>query len=131
MVSVNSSLVKQSPSPSGKPPAVSAWCNSRTKRIFDFLGALVLFIVLLPLMALLALAIKLTSRGPILFRQRRPGRNGAEFFICKFRTMVVNGHQEGPVLTRAADPRVTAFGRHMRRWKLDELPQLMNVMRRS
>jgi len=88
-----------------------------------------LLIVFSPLMLAVALAVKLTSKGPILFRQSRPGRNAQEFSILKFRTMVVNRHQDGPVLTRAFDPRVTWLGRHMRRWKLDELPQLFNVLR--
>ena len=129
MANVNGDSVTHSLSERDDMPVVSPWCNSRLKRICDFLGALVLLILLLPVMALLALVMKLISRGPVLFRQRRPGRNGHEFFICKFRTMVVNGDQEGPVLTRADDPRVTGFGRYMRRWKLDELPQLFNVIR--
>jgi len=80
-------------------------------------------------MLILAAAVKLTSRGPVLFKQSRPGRNRREFSILKFRTMIVNSGQTGPVLTRALDPRVTWLGRHMRKWKLDELPQLFNVLR--
>jgi lipopolysaccharide/colanic/teichoic acid biosynthesis glycosyltransferase len=129
MTSLNGNSVTHSHSERNDVSVVSPWCNSRFKRICDFLGALALLILLLPLIALLSIVMKLTSRGPVLFRQRRPGRNGHEFFICKFRTMVVNGDQEGPVLTRADDPRVTRFGRYMRRWKLDELPQLLNVIR--
>lgn len=109
--------------------APSRWCNSAWKRCFDLSWALLLLIVFSPLMLIVALAVKLTSRGPILFRQRRPGKNGREFSIFKFRTMVVTPHQPGPVLTRAMDPRVTWLGRHIRRWKLDELPQLFNVVR--
>jgi lipopolysaccharide/colanic/teichoic acid biosynthesis glycosyltransferase len=79
-------------------------------------------------MAVVALGVKLTSGGPVFFRQRRPGKNGSEFSIVKFRTMVDSKHISGPVLTRACDPRVTSFGRHLRRWKIDELPQLFNVL---
>jgi lipopolysaccharide/colanic/teichoic acid biosynthesis glycosyltransferase len=80
-------------------------------------------------MAVTALLVKLTSRGPVLFRQGRPGRGGCEFNIFKFRSMIDSRRSAGPVLTRAADPRVTKFGGFMRKWKLDELPQLFNVLR--
>jgi len=97
--------------------------------MWDFLGAALLTILFSPLMLVVALAVKLTSPGPVLFKQRRPGRNGCEFSILKFRTMVADAQQVGPVLTRALDPRITSFGRFMRKWKLDELPQLFNVIR--
>jgi lipopolysaccharide/colanic/teichoic acid biosynthesis glycosyltransferase len=108
---------------------VSPWCNSVWKRVCDILGSILLLIVFLPVMIFIALAVKLTSPGPILYRQRRPGVNGREFFILKFRTMQDGRRLAGPVLTRAEDPRVTWFGRHIRKWKLDELPQLFNVLR--
>lgn len=108
---------------------VSWWCNSVWKRVFDLVIALTFLILLSPLLFLLALAVKVSSKGPILFRQRRPGRDGHEFSILKFRTMVPNGHHPGPVLTRAADPRITWLGRFLRKLKLDELPQLFNVLR--
>jgi lipopolysaccharide/colanic/teichoic acid biosynthesis glycosyltransferase len=107
----------------------SPWCRSRWKRGLDLGCATVLSIVLLPLMVIVAFGVKLTSSGPVFFRQRRPGKNGAEFSILKFRTMVASADAKGPVLTRAADPRVTGFGRFLRKWKLDELPQLLNVLR--
>jgi len=110
-------------------PVVSPWCHSPWKRAFDLTGSLLLLIVLSPLMVLLALAVKLTSPGPVFFRQRRPGKDGREFAILKFRTMLNSRERAGPLLTRAADPRVTSFGRFMRKWKLDELPQLLNVLR--
>src|SRR5215469_14041264 len=106
---------------------ISSWCNSGWKRICDFSGAILLLLIFSPVMLVVALAVKLTSPGPIFFKQRRPGKNGHEFFILKFRTMIVDGHKVGPVLTRAQDPRVTWLGRHIRKWKLDELPQLFNV----
>ncbi|HJX85341.1 MAG TPA: sugar transferase [Candidatus Angelobacter sp.] len=96
--------------------------------MFDLLSAVFFLFLFLPLMLAVALVARLTSRGPVFFRQRRPGKNGREFSIVKFRTMVDSRGDPGPMLTRAADPRVTRFGRHMRRWKLDELPQLWNVV---
>lgn len=107
---------------------LSPWCNSVCKRGWDILGAILLLIPLLPLMLVLAVAVKLTSPGPVLFRQRRPGRNGREFSIVKFRTMIDGRRHAGPVLTRATDPRVTWLGRFMRKWKVDEFPQLFNVL---
>src|SRR5260370_17044113 len=80
-------------------------------------------------MIVVAIGVKLTSQGPVLSGQRRPGKNGSEFDILKFRTMVDGATIPGPVLTRAADPRVTWFGPHIRKWKLEEFPQLFNVLR--
>jgi putative colanic acid biosynthesis UDP-glucose lipid carrier transferase len=81
-----------------------------------------------PLMALIALGVKLTSRGPVLFRQRRYGLNGEEINIYKFRSMTVC--EDGPQVPQAVrnDPRITPFGRFLRRTSLDELPQLFNVI---
>src|SRR5258708_11028518 len=107
---------------------VSPWCNSLWKRAFDLLSAIFLLLLFLPLILAVALVARLTSRGPVFFHQQRPGKEGREFSIVKFRTMVDSRGDPGPMLTRAADPRVTWFGRHMRRWKLDELPQLWNVV---
>jgi len=108
---------------------VSPWCNSAGKRACDILGSVLLLILFLPVMIFIALAVKLTSPGSIFYHQRRPGVNGREFSILKFRTMMDGRRHAGPVLTRAEDPRVTSFGRHIRKWKLDELPQLFNVLR--
>ncbi len=107
--------------------SINSWCNSIWKRAFDITLAGILLSLLLPFLIVLAVAVKLTSKGTILFRQRRPCRDGREFQIMKFRTMVVNEKSPGPLLTRSADPRVTWIGRHLRKWKLDELPQLLNV----
>jgi len=108
---------------------VSPWCDSVLKRGFDIFGAILLLLLLSPLMIAVAILVKLTSRGPVLFRQRRPGKNGHEFTILKFRTMIDGRRHEGPAVTRPSDPRVTSFGQFMRRWKLDEFPQLFNVIR--
>jgi len=107
----------------------SPWSISRGKRLLDLIGAILLLIPAAPVMALLALGVRLSSPGPALFRQRRPGRDGMEFDILKYRTMVADATASGPAMTLAADPRITPLGRFMRRWKLDELPQLFNVLR--
>jgi lipopolysaccharide/colanic/teichoic acid biosynthesis glycosyltransferase len=87
-------------------------------------------VVASPLIVLSALAIKLTSSGPVLFRQRRVGRDGAEFELLKLRTMVVGAEQQGAgYAVDKGDPRITSVGRVLRRLSLDELPQLWNVVR--
>jgi len=108
---------------------VSAWCESAWKRRFDVAGAIFLLIPLLPFMLLISLAVKFTSRGPVLFRQRRTGKDRKEFSILKFRTMICERRQQGSVFTRPADPRITPLGRFLRKWKLDEFPQLFNILR--
>jgi lipopolysaccharide/colanic/teichoic acid biosynthesis glycosyltransferase len=99
------------------------------KRLFDLLGAAVALLLLAPLMLGVALAVKLDSRGPVLFRQERVGRYGRPFRIHKFRTMVVDAEQRGPLVTVGADPRVTRIGAALRRRRLDELPQLIDVLK--
>ncbi len=109
------------------------------KRTIDFALSLLLLIAALPAMGLIALTIKVTSQGRILFRQTRCGLNGRRFTIYKFRTMIDGAEErrrdldhlnemDGPVFKVRADPRVTALGRLLRRYSLDELPQLWNVL---
>ncbi|RQQ47557.1 undecaprenyl-phosphate glucose phosphotransferase [Burkholderia stagnalis] len=100
------------------------------KAIFDRLFAALVLIVLAPMMAAIAIAVKLSSPGPVLFRQRRMGADGASFTIYKFRSMVVH-HEAAGQVTQAArhDPRVTRIGAFLRRTSLDELPQFLNVLR--
>jgi lipopolysaccharide/colanic/teichoic acid biosynthesis glycosyltransferase len=105
------------------------WSGSASKRAFDFLVALIALLLLLPVLLLAAIAVKLSSRGPILFRQARMGKNGQKFVIFKFRTMRVQNAGAGPSVTRAGDSRLTSIGSRMRRWKIDELPQLWNVLK--
>jgi len=107
---------------------VSPWSVSTGKRWFDVVCAFPLLIVLTPLMAVIAVAVKLTSRGPVLFRQERIGKDGVCFQILKFRSMVQNS-DTGSRLTQGTDRRITGLGRVLRRCKLDELPQLWNVLR--
>jgi lipopolysaccharide/colanic/teichoic acid biosynthesis glycosyltransferase len=85
-----------------------------------------LIVALAGLMAVIAAAVKLSSPGPAFFKQKRIGRWGVPFWVCKFRTMRVA--PGGPLITSANDPRITRVGRWLRRWKLDELPQLYNVL---
>ena len=100
------------------------------KRLIDIAAAAFLLVGTLPLAGLAALAIKLDSRGPILFSQPRVGLNGREFRVYKFRTMIVDAEADsGPVLATRQDPRVTRAGRILRRWSIDEIPQFWNVLR--
>jgi Undecaprenyl-phosphate glucose phosphotransferase len=100
-----------------------------TKRVLDFAGASLALIALAPLLLLVAVAIKLESRGPAIFRQRRRGFDGREFIILKFRTMNVLDDGDSIVQATQGDDRVTRIGRILRRTSVDELPQLLNVLR--
>ncbi len=100
------------------------------KRVFDLLGASLLLAVAAPIFLVLAVLIPITSRGPLFYRQERLGRYRRNFLILKFRTMKVNAERlTGPVLATEQDPRVTRLGRFLRATKIDELPQLWNVLR--
>jgi lipopolysaccharide/colanic/teichoic acid biosynthesis glycosyltransferase len=99
------------------------------KRLFDLLGAALSLAVLAPLLVAIALAVKLDSKGPVLFRQQRVGRRGRPFRIHKFRTMVADAPERGPQFTSAGDPRVTRVGAWLRHHRLDELPQLIDVLK--
>ena len=112
----------------------------RVKRLVDVLGAALALLVLTPVLLAVAAAVKLTSKGPVLFKQRRVGENSREFSFYKFRSMRLNAEGErddlidlnevkSPVFKIRADPRLTPVGRFMRRTSIDELPQLWNVLR--
>lgn len=98
------------------------------KRCFDLFFTIPGIIVLMPVFFFIAFWIKFDSPGPVFFRQVRVGREGVLFRIYKFRTMVVNAEQVGKQITIGADQRVTHSGRFLRKYKLDELPQLINVL---
>ena len=102
--------------------------GAMSKRLFDLGVATCGVMVLMPLLLLIALAIKLDSTGPVLFRQERVGQGGRRFFIHKFRTMVVDAPALGLSITVGQDPRITRVGQWLRRSKLDELPQLLDVI---
>lgn len=99
------------------------------KRALDLSVAVLLFILVLPVFLICSLWVKLDSRGPIFYRARRVGRNGREFRMLKFRSMVVNADKIGGPTTAEDDPRVTSSGRALRRLKLDELPQILNIVK--
>jgi Undecaprenyl-phosphate glucose phosphotransferase len=104
--------------------------NQVTKRAFDIVFALVVLVGFSPLFGLLAAGIRLTSPGPVLYRQERMGLDGQRFNMLKFRTMRMNAEAEtGPVWTATDDPRRVRFGAFLRRLSLDELPQFVNVLR--
>jgi len=111
------------------PYTLSSWSASIWKRVFDLLCIIPGLILISPALGVIAIAVRLTSPGPVIFRQQRVGRNRRLFTIYKFRTMVENSEAIGPGHTAKGDPRVTSFGRILRRFKLDELPQLYNVLR--
>ena len=99
------------------------------KRCFDIIVALIGLVLLTPVFLIVALAIKLDSPGPVFYTGKRIGKDGVPFGIIKFRTMVDHADRIGAALTQGQDRRVTPVGRVLRKWKLDELPQLLNVLR--
>lgn len=103
--------------------------NGAIKRGIDVLASAAGLVVLSPLLLALVLAVRLTSPGPVFYRAHRIGRDGTPFRLYKFRSMVVNADKVGPAVTVAGDRRVTPVGRFLRKTKLDELPQLINVLR--
>jgi lipopolysaccharide/colanic/teichoic acid biosynthesis glycosyltransferase len=111
---------------SDRPPR-RPWYHA-TKRTLDFIAAVGGLLVLWPLLLIAAVAIKLDSRGPVFFIQQRVGRNFKNFGIFKFRTMVTDAEQRGGQITFGRDPRITRVGHFLRQTKLDELPQLFNVL---
>jgi lipopolysaccharide/colanic/teichoic acid biosynthesis glycosyltransferase len=98
------------------------------KRALDLFGAIFGLVVLAPLFVIIAVLVKATSRGPVFFRQVRVGQFGKPLRIFKFRSMTAGGSGRGASLTTASDPRVTRLGQWLRRSKVDELPQLINVV---
>jgi Undecaprenyl-phosphate glucose phosphotransferase len=101
--------------------------NLVVKRIFDCLCSGILIVLLSPLLIFLALLVKISSPGPILYRQKRISLDGTEFTILKFRTMAADSEASGPGWTTSNDARVTTVGKLMRKWSMDEFPQLFNV----
>src|SRR5690606_30506216 len=99
------------------------------KRLVDVFGACCGLLVCAPLFLVLALLIKIDARGPVLFQQLRVGRGFRQFYLYKFRSMVPDASRRGGELTVGIDPRVTRIGRVLRQFKLDELPQLFNVLK--
>ena len=122
-----------------EPTELSGW-RAVAKRIFDIIVAGGVLLVTLPMWLVISLAIKVTSRGPVFFRQERAGRDGTPFVIYKFRTMVADAHAmlpdlidlnegDGPLFKMREDPRVTKVGAIFRAYSLDEIPQVLNVLK--
>ncbi len=109
-------------------PAGPSHGTMAVKRILDVVGSAFGLLVLLPVLAVIAIIIKIDSRGPIFFRQERVGLRGRPFRIFKFRSMKVGAERAGTALTVRADTRITRVGLFLRRTKLDELPQFINVL---
>ena len=98
------------------------------KRLFDIFCSLILFVLLLPMFVILAILIKFDSNGPVFYRQKRITKYGKEFGIFKFRTMIINADKLGSLVTVNGDPRITRIGKKIRKCRLDELPQLINIL---
>lgn len=98
------------------------------KRIFDLFFSLLGIIILSPIYCIIAVLIKLDSKGDILYKQERIGKDEVPFYVLKFRTMVPNAFNKGALTVGSRDPRVTKVGFYLRKYKLDELPQLFNVL---
>lgn len=99
------------------------------KRFLDVVLALILTVLLSPVMLILAICIKLDSKGPVFYRQERITQYGRAYRIFKFRTMVADADKKGPLVTRGGDSRITRMGRKLRSCRLDEIPQLFNVLK--
>lgn len=99
------------------------------KRVFDISATLLGGILLLPLLLLIAIWIKINSKGPLLYVQKRVGKDFKEFKIYKFRSMIVDADKVGPSVTSGNDTRITQVGKILRKTKIDELPQLFNVLK--
>ena len=110
------------------PEIMPAW-QKTTKRFMDVFISIIALIILLPVFLILAIMVWYSSKGPILYKQERVGRLRKEFFIYKFRSMVQNAEKDGPQLSSSTDPRITNIGRIMRKTRLDEIPQFINVLK--
>jgi exopolysaccharide biosynthesis polyprenyl glycosylphosphotransferase len=103
--------------------------QQNTKRLIDIVSAIFIMIVFSPLMVFSAIRVRLSGSGPILYRQERIGYKGRPFTIYKFRSMHVEAEPNGPALSHDRDPRITPWGRTMRKWRIDELPQCWNILK--
>ena len=122
----NSPTVRSSPFLTNE--QLSRWTQSNSKRIFDCACVLLTIPLLVPSLLVIALAVRLTSFGPVLFLQKRVGRHGRIFTILKFRTMIESRVVVHLAVTASGNQRFTSIGPFLRRWKLDELPQLLNIL---
>jgi Undecaprenyl-phosphate glucose phosphotransferase len=107
---------------------MNVW-NRFSKRVFDILLSISFLLLISPLMILIAILIKLTSKGPLFYKQERVGLDGKKFMILKFRSMKIDAESSGPRMTTVDDNRYTSIGKFLRRFSLDELPQFINVLK--
>ncbi|MFY7839170.1 MAG: sugar transferase [Lacibacter sp.] len=107
---------------------MSEW-QQNIKRLIDVIAALIAITLLLPLYIFVAIRVKLSSSGPVFYSQERIGLKGKPFHIYKFRSMQIDAEQNGPALSSETDQRITAWGKVMRKWRLDELPQMWNILK--
>jgi exopolysaccharide biosynthesis polyprenyl glycosylphosphotransferase len=109
-------------------PQIMAPWEAFVKRAIDIIASILALIILSPVFLAISIAIRLNSKGPILFRQERIGKGGKPFYINKFRTMHTDAEIKGPALSSDHDPRITSIGRFLRKMRLDEFPQFYNVL---
>ncbi len=119
---VNSQFIELQTNP------MEGW-QQNTKRLIDIFISSIAGILLTPLILFTAIRVRLSGQGPVLYKQERIGLKGRPFYIWKFRSMVQHAEEKGPALSSENDPRITPWGRVMRKWRLDELPQLWNILR--
>jgi lipopolysaccharide/colanic/teichoic acid biosynthesis glycosyltransferase len=110
------------------PELMPLW-QKKIKRVFDIVVASLALIAISPLLLFTALRVRFSSKGPIIYSQERVGKNGKLFRIYKFRSMFTDAEKNGPALSSENDPRITPWGRIMRKWRLDELPQFYNILK--
>jgi len=110
-------------------PEVMTYRFQLIKRVFDIVFSLIVLITLFPFLLIIAIIIKLTSKGKVIYKQTRIGKDGKEFVLYKFRTMYENSEKSGPVWVSENDKRITGFGKFLRRTRLDEIPQFINVLK--
>ncbi len=110
-------------------PEIMPFWQKIVKRAMDMMVSLISLIVISPLLLLIALRVKSSSDGPVFFKQERIGLYGKPFMMYKFRSMKVNAEKDGPKLSSKDDPRITSFGKFLRKWRLDELPQFYNILK--
>lgn len=109
--------------------ALMAGWQQNIKRLLDIMASFAGLVILSPLLLFVAIHVKLSSKGPLIYKQQRIGYKGKPFDIYKFRSMVVDAEANGPALSSENDPRITKWGKVMRKWRLDELPQLWNILK--
>lgn len=98
-------------------------------RLSDFVLSSICLVIISPVLLLIAIAVKVTSKGPVLYKQVRVGKNGNDFTLLKFRTMHVNADSKGLLTVGGRDARITPLGYYLRKFKIDELPQVINVLK--